>query len=141
MSTFDVFVSKLNAAGTALIYSTYLGGTNSEGASGIAVDSSGNAYVTGMTSSTDFPTHAAFKATAPQQRRRGHARVRREDRCGWLGAHLLDVPRRNGQRSRRRDRDRHLGKCVRRRQYDLDQFSVGGRNFKTPTSRATPPAS
>jgi len=52
----DAFVAKLNAAGSALVYSTYLGGSNSDGASGIVVDSSGNAYVTGGTSSTDFPT-------------------------------------------------------------------------------------
>lgn len=52
----DAFVSKLNAAGTALVYSTYLGGTNSEHGQGIAVNSTGNAYVTGWTKSTDFPT-------------------------------------------------------------------------------------
>jgi Beta-propeller repeat/Cep192 domain 4 len=50
------FVTKLNPAGSALVYSTYLGGTNSDGGMGIAVDSSGNAYVTGNTNSTDFPT-------------------------------------------------------------------------------------
>src|SRR5438874_1208469 len=52
----DVFVAKLNASGSALIYSTYLGGSSSDFAFGIAVDSSGNAYVTGQTASTDFPT-------------------------------------------------------------------------------------
>ncbi|MEE8574589.1 MAG: SBBP repeat-containing protein, partial [Thermodesulfobacteriota bacterium] len=54
--TFDAFVTKLNAAGSALEYSTFLGGTGGEGAKSIAVDSSGNAYVTGDTSSTNFPT-------------------------------------------------------------------------------------
>jgi len=63
-------VTKLNATGSALIYSTYLGGTNffvySEGVYGIAVDGSGNAYVTGLTAATDFPTTAgAFQATSP----------------------------------------------------------------------------
>ena len=53
---FDAFVTKFNAAGSALIYSTYLGGSNREEANGIAVDSGGNAYVTGDTSSSDFPT-------------------------------------------------------------------------------------
>jgi uncharacterized repeat protein (TIGR01451 family) len=52
----DVFVTKVNNDGTALLYSTYLGGTNSDQAAGIAVDSSGNAYLTGSTSSTAFPT-------------------------------------------------------------------------------------
>ena len=53
----DVFVTKLNPQGTALVYSTYLGGgTGSERATGIAVDKSGNVYVTGNTSGGDFPT-------------------------------------------------------------------------------------
>jgi hypothetical protein len=43
----DVFVTKLNAAGTALVYSTYLGGSEDDEGHGIAVDGSGNAYVTG----------------------------------------------------------------------------------------------
>ncbi len=52
----DAFVTKLNAAGTGLIYSTFLGGTGSDGGSGIAVDGSGFAYVTGFTTSSNFPT-------------------------------------------------------------------------------------
>jgi hypothetical protein len=52
----DAFVSKINSAGSALVYSTYLGGSGGDGGSGIAVDSLGNAYVIGSTSSTDFPT-------------------------------------------------------------------------------------
>ena len=60
----NAFVTKFNAAGSALVYSTYLGGSGGEDfASGIAVDSSGNAYVTGGTSSTDFPTVNPFQAT------------------------------------------------------------------------------
>jgi hypothetical protein len=54
----DAFVAKLNAAGTALVYSTYLGGSGNRGdvGLGIAVDSVGSAYVTGYTDSTNFPT-------------------------------------------------------------------------------------
>lgn len=52
----DAFVAKINPAGTALTYATYLGGDHEESGDGIAVDSSGNAYVTGATSSTTFPT-------------------------------------------------------------------------------------
>jgi hypothetical protein len=52
----DAFVSKLNATGSALDYSTYLGGSNGDWGSGIAIDASGNAYVTGYTYSSDFPT-------------------------------------------------------------------------------------
>jgi hypothetical protein len=60
---FDVFVTKLNAAGSALVYSTYLGGSGSELCQALAVDSTGNAYVTGSTVSTDFPTVNAIQST------------------------------------------------------------------------------
>ncbi|MFL6352999.1 MAG: SBBP repeat-containing protein [Bryobacteraceae bacterium] len=56
------FVTKFDSTGN-LVYSTYLGGTFSDGGSGIAVDVHGNAYITGETSSTDFPTKNAFQAT------------------------------------------------------------------------------
>jgi hypothetical protein len=52
----NAFVAKINAAGTALIYSTYLGGTNQDVAYRIALDPSGSAYVVGYTNSVDFPT-------------------------------------------------------------------------------------
>ena len=55
----DVFVAKLNAAGTALAWSTYLGGAGSiDRAVGIAVDASGSAYITGQTASNNFPVSA-----------------------------------------------------------------------------------
>jgi hypothetical protein len=62
----DAFVTKLNPAGSApLVYSTYLGGSNEDVGGGIAVDSSGNAYVTGYTFSTNFPTTSnAFQPTS-----------------------------------------------------------------------------
>jgi hypothetical protein len=61
----DAFVTKLNTTGTALVYSTYLGGSGNDGASNIAVDSAGNAYVTGGIDSTNFPTTAgAFDTTS-----------------------------------------------------------------------------
>ncbi len=58
----DAFVTKLNAAGDALVYSTYLGGKLGDLAYGIAVDAAGSAYVTGYTHSTDFPTKNPFQA-------------------------------------------------------------------------------
>ena len=57
----DAFISQLNAAGTALVYSTLQGGSQSEAGNDIAVDGSGDAYVTGHTYSMDFPvTIGAF---------------------------------------------------------------------------------
>ncbi len=60
----DAFISKLNAAGSALVYSTLLGGAADETATDIAIDQSGNAYVTGFTLSNDFPvTKDALQST------------------------------------------------------------------------------
>src|SRR5262249_20795383 len=62
----DAFVAKLNAAGTALVYATYIGGRNDDGANGIAVTATGEACTTGFTLSTDvfshgFPVHNQFQ--------------------------------------------------------------------------------
>ncbi len=62
--SYNTFVTKLNSTGTALVYSTYLGGTYEDFGQGIAVDGSGNAYVTGYTLSTNFPTTAGAYQTA-----------------------------------------------------------------------------
>jgi hypothetical protein len=60
----DVFVTKLNSTGNSLIYSTYIGGSNEDNGSSIAIDGSGNAYVTGWTNSTDFDiSSGAFQTT------------------------------------------------------------------------------
>lgn len=61
----DLFVTKVNAAGSALVYSTYLGGSSSDYGDGIAVDAGGSAYVTGEGSSTDFPLESPFQAANP----------------------------------------------------------------------------
>jgi hypothetical protein len=59
---YNAFVTKLNTTGSALVYSTYLGGSSGDDeAYGTAVDSSGNAYVTGRTCSTDFPTRSPLQ--------------------------------------------------------------------------------
>jgi hypothetical protein len=52
----DMFLAKLNAAGSALVYSTYLGGSGTDIPYGIAVDPRGNAHIVGSTTSADFPT-------------------------------------------------------------------------------------
>lgn len=60
----DAFVTKMNSTGTALIYSTYFGGSNRETGNDIAVDEAGNAYITGLTDSGDLPTTpGAFRTT------------------------------------------------------------------------------
>jgi len=59
----DAFITKLNPTGTALVYSTFLGGSNDDVGDAIAVDSSGDVYVGGATLSTNFPTVNPFQAT------------------------------------------------------------------------------
>jgi hypothetical protein len=60
----DAFIAELNTAGTGLVYSTYLGGSTGDLATGIALDGSNNAYVTGITVSSNFPTKAgAFQSS------------------------------------------------------------------------------
>ena len=61
----DTFVIKLNAAGAALNYSTYVGGSDQDGGKAIALDATGNAYITGWAFSTNFPTTpGAFQLTS-----------------------------------------------------------------------------
>jgi hypothetical protein len=73
----NAFITKLNPTGTALVYSTYLGGSVSDGAVGIGVDSNGNVYVTGSTSSLDFPVTAgsAIQSQPPQKNNFGASDV------------------------------------------------------------------
>ncbi len=71
----DAFISKLNSAGNALAYSTYLGGNSIDHARGIAIDSAGAAYVTGFTFSSDFNTVGADRGPL-----RPFGRVRLKDR-------------------------------------------------------------
>src|SRR5439155_14661442 len=60
----DVFVTKLNPSGTALVYSTYLGGNGADTAAALAVDASGDVFITGSTTSANFPTTTgAFQTT------------------------------------------------------------------------------
>src|SRR5262249_10940271 len=65
-STADVFVTKLSSDGSSLVYSTYLGGTASDFAQGIAVDSANNVYLAGWSQSIDFPlVQGAMRTTSP----------------------------------------------------------------------------
>ena len=87
----DAFVTQLNPGGTGLVYSTLLGGTNNDGASGIALDLAGSAYVTGVTTSTDFPRHSWSPSNCLWWRR-----FRREVQCWWLCSSLLHITCRMG---------------------------------------------
>ncbi len=63
-NSLDAFVAKVNPMGTALVYATFIGGSNFEWGRSIAVDAAGNAYITGQTTSPDFPvTGKAFQRT------------------------------------------------------------------------------
>jgi uncharacterized delta-60 repeat protein len=62
--SYDAFAAKLNAAGSALDYSTYLGGSGDDYSYSITVDLMGSAYVTGPTSSSDFPTANPFQGAS-----------------------------------------------------------------------------
>ena len=59
----DAFVAKINAAGTAWVYATYLGGNNLDQGNAIAVDAAGSAYITGYTQSTDFPLASPLRSS------------------------------------------------------------------------------
>jgi hypothetical protein len=59
----SAFLAKLNPAGSALVYSSYLGGTGDDVGTAVAVDLVGDAYVAGHTSSADFPIRVAFQPT------------------------------------------------------------------------------
>ena len=99
--SFDAFVTQLNPAGSALVYSTYLGGSDLEEANGIALDPQGNAYVTGYTDSADFPTMNPLQpghGGGVQDVFVANLNPRR------LGAHLLHLPGRKRCRPRLRHR-------------------------------------
>lgn len=59
----DAYVTKFSVAGTSLVFSTYLGGSGNDVGENCSVDSTGRLYVTGYTSSTNFPTHTPIQAT------------------------------------------------------------------------------
>jgi hypothetical protein len=80
----DTFVVKLNATGSALTYATFLGGSGCDAGYGIAIDSSGAAYVTGDTYSSDFPTTPGAFDTSYN----GVLTLSCETECDWLCAHL-----------------------------------------------------
>ncbi len=79
---FDVFVLKLNLAGSNLVYSTFLGGLDADFAGGLAIDSAGNAYVSGATASSNFPTTPGAFETVPPGNNGGGAFVTKLNATG-----------------------------------------------------------
>lgn len=88
----DAFVTKLNSTGSGLAYSTYLGGSNSDVGRAIAVDTTGNAYVTGSTFSTDFPlVPGALRTKSPLFRSTDGAANWNNDTFGFRGPFISDI--------------------------------------------------
>ena len=85
--SFDAFVTKLDSTGSALVYSTFLGGQASDIGNGIAVDSSGNAVVTGSTQSRNFPT-----ANPIQTNRAGNAIFKTTNAAGNWNVSDVGLP-------------------------------------------------
>ena len=79
---FDIFVLKLNAAGSNLVYSTFIGGLDMDSAGGLAIDSAGNAYVSGATRPPNFPTTPGAFQTVPPARSGGGAFVTKLNATG-----------------------------------------------------------
>ena len=120
----DAFVTKLNAAGSAKLYSTYLGSSSFDWASGIAIDSGGNAYVAGYTSSAGFPVvggvQTGFKGFYD-------AFVSKLNPSGQR-AHVFHPVRGHGRRSGQCHRRRYLREHVRRRPDQLARSALAGRD-------------
>ena len=76
----DGFVAELNPAGSGLVYSSYLGGSDSDAGLAVALDIAGNTYVTGYTLATDFPTTQGRLSNPDQRRPRNCQRLRDQDR-------------------------------------------------------------
>ena len=131
----DAFVTKLNAAGTALIYSTYLGGKGDDLASGIGLDAAGKFYVAGSTDSPDFPTTVGRLASVPgRECLPGQAGSAKRGRGPFVSAcergQCRQLPARTGSPRR----DRH---CIWNRVWTrtLDNASTDGRLGEYNTRR------
>ena len=88
----EVFVTKINSQGSGLVYSTFLGGTGADFGNGIAVDSTGNAYVTGITNSLEFPiTAGALRTRSPIYKSIDGAANWSNDNYGFAAEAVLDI--------------------------------------------------
>jgi len=121
--SWTAFVTALNSAGSALVYSTYLSGGSDSG-QGIAVDKAGNAYVTGYTDSTTFPTTPGAFQTAQRGFRNGFvtkfsdSRRRNNPESGGPNANKQTAPLAHS-----------LLRCERENQPDNRRWKPRGRKF------------
>ena len=94
--TNHVFVAKLNAAGTNLIYADYIGGNGTDAAAALVLDSANEVYVTGSTQSSNFPTINAYQPTEPGPNSGFLTRVSADGSTlvysTYLGGSTLDQP-------------------------------------------------
>ena len=131
----DAFVTKLNPTGSALVYSTYLGGSSSDASNGIGMDSSGNAYVAGWSVSSNFPTTAgAFQTSLAGSQKR----LRHQVESRRLGASLLHL----SWCERRPMGQWHcrglLGRCLRDRLYRFQRLPERPRGRFRPRALVVP---
>ena len=106
------FVTKINAAGSALVYSSYIGGSGGSSGEGIAVDSSGNAYLTGSTSSSDFPIVNQIPGACQGSCPGSAVALRDKDQCGGQRPGLLQLHRRQWRQLGGGHRRGQLGQCL-----------------------------
>jgi Beta-propeller repeat. len=114
----DAFVVKLNSTGSALLYSTYLGGSGTDSGNGIAIDAGGACYITGSTTSTDFPSVGAFQSANGGG---SDAFVTKLNAAG--SDYLQHLFRRVGRRPRLGNRGGFVRQPLYRREHQLHQFS------------------
>ena len=114
----DTFVTKLDPTGSALVYSTYLGGRGDDSISGIALDADCNAYVSGQTTSTNFPTANAF-----QPAHAGGSPLFGSGATDAFIAKIVDVvPPSNSGRG---DGGMHRNRCLREDEDDVESIDAG----------------
>ena len=114
----DAFVTKFNPSGSALVYSTYLGGGSEDDPYALAIDQAGNVYITGRTNSSDFPLTNPIQNYADRVRH-----VRHRNQRGRIGPAVFDVHRRLRERVGPRHRRGPLGQHTHRRGRHVHGFS------------------
>ncbi len=131
----DAFLAKFNAAGSALVFSTFVGGSDYDSFSAVVLDTAGNAWLTGGTNSADFP----ITAGAPDSTFNGGGDATiAELELHRFGAAVLDLPRRFAERRRRRHRPRCERRRVRHRQHVLAGLPGDRRSIRPGLERRPP---